>query len=480
MAEVVRRSRWPVAIASLLGLAVLIAARAGDATIPPCEGCGPSARPHVLLVTIDALRADHLGVYGYTRPTSPNLDALAREGALFEAAYSPTGATGPAHATLFTGRPPLAHGVERNGLVLPPSEETLAERLAAAGYQTAAFVSSFPLTRRYGLDQGFRHYDDAFPAGAGTLDLDEWSGATVDGAFDRRARATVRSTLDWLAGRSAAEPQFVWVHLFDPHDPYDPPPRFAQAFPPTGSDEQSLARARYDAEIAYTDAMLGRLVKGFDAWAGNARTVVIVTADHGEGLWDHGWRSHNRFLYDEETRVPLVWRERGRVAAGLLVPEPVQLADVAPTLLADLGVRPRPKASAGRDLVALLRGETRGGEEPVFFQAPRYPESPPLWGPSFAVRVGRWKLIEWRSGETELYDLWMDAGEHENLARREPRVRAELAARLSDWRDAQALVRAPAPPAAPLDAQERLALGALGYLEPAAAPTRSGTLSSPK
>lgn len=436
----------------MAGAVLAVALACGDA----------SPRPHVLLVTVDTLRADRLGAYGYTRPTSPNLDRLAREGALFEVAYAPTGATGPSHATLFTSRYPLAHRVERNGLVLPPSERTLAELLHEAGYETAAFVSSYPVTRRYGLDQGFSHYDESFDTESDTLELEEWSGERVEGAFDRRGRATLRAARAWLEQRDARERLFLWVHLFDPHDPYVAPPRFARPFLASGQDERARAGALYDAEIAYTDAVLGRLVEAFEAWAGQGSTLLVVTADHGEGLWDHGWRMHNRYLYEEETRVPLVWRWPGRIPAGLRIGQPVHLADVAPTLLGLLGIPRDGLPLEGRDLAPVLQGDAAAnGERPIWLQGPDYD---PAWGPRFALRVGDWKLIEWHSGRHELYDLRVDPGERHDLARREPQVRRQLSAQLSHWRDGQAAVRGPER-IERLEARDREALRALGYLD---------------
>lgn len=436
--------------AVLAGVVLACAIACGEA--PP--------RPHVLLVTIDTLRSDHLGAYGYALPTSRNLDRLAREGALFEVAYAPTGATGPSHATLFTSRHPLTHRVERNGLVLSPNEQTLAEILQQAGYETAAFVSSYPLTRRYGLDQGFAHFDERFDAENETLHVEVWDGKTVEGAFDRRGSATVRAALRWLGARSAPEPLFLWVHLFDPHGPYAPPLRFAKPFLAPEQDERERERALYDAEIAYTDAMLGRLVEGFEAWAGEHEALLIVTADHGEGLWDHGWRKHNRYLYEEETRVPLIWRWRGRIPAGGRIAQAVHLADVAPTLLSALDLPYDRLPFEGRDLGRMLQGDADSDDErPVWLQSP---VTDPSWGPRFAVRVGRWKLIEWQSGRSELYDLALDPGERQDLAGREPAVREELRERLSQWREAAA--RAP-DPVERLDERDTEALRALGYLE---------------
>src|SRR5581483_11201511 len=311
---------------------------AGDgARAAPVAPAARADRPDVLLVTVDTLRADHVGAYGYARATSPHLDALARQGALFEVAYSPMGATGPAHATLFTSRQPIAHGVGRNGVPLPDDLPTLAGLLTAAGYRSAAFVSAFPVASRFGFGRGFEHYDDAFGPSGGTVSWRRrWRRRGATGAFDRRGAETVDRALAWLGASARDRPRFLWVHLFDPHEPYDAPAPWDRAFARPDAATRERAIDAYDGEILYADAQLGRLIAAFDALAPGG--LLVLAADHGEGLWDHGVAHHGRTLFEEEVRVPLVVRWPGRVAAGARVPQPAHLIDVLPTIAGAAGV----------------------------------------------------------------------------------------------------------------------------------------------
>ena len=274
---------------------------------PPAAS--PAAPPSVLLVTIDTLRADRLGAYGDAQARTPHLDALARRSLVFERAFAPAPLTLPSHATLLTGLLPPAHGVRGNGsFALGAGPPTLAEALGARGLRTAAFVGGFPVSRRFGLARGFEHYDDA---------LAKAPGLHFEFA-ERRAPEVVSAARGWLAQQ--AGPVFVWVHLFDPHAPYDPPPAYAGPDP-------------YRGEIAATDAALGGLLEAWDARAG--RSYVAVTSDHGEAFGEHGEESHSLFVYDVTLRVPLLLRGPGIGARRETTP--VGLSDLAATLLARVG-----------------------------------------------------------------------------------------------------------------------------------------------
>ena len=436
-----------------------------------CDLFSPQ-RPNVLLVTVDTLRADHVGAYGYEPPTTPNIDRLAAEGALFETTYAPMGTTTPSHATLFTSRHPLAHGVVRNGLALLEGEHTLAEALRQRGYRTAAFVSSFPVSRRFGLDQGFDHYDDDFEASRETFRVREWEGHDVGGRFDRRGSDTTNRALAWLEALAPGAPVFLWLHLFDPHGPYVAPRAFQAFFPLDEGDQFRKRRARYDAEIRYADAELGRLLAAFEALAPGSPPLVMVTSDHGEGLSDHGWPDHNRTLYEEELRVPWVLHWPGRVPAGARPAQPAHLVDVAPTLLGLLGIEPA-EAFEGRDWSGLLEeaeeGDERGSPEPkrpLWLQRPYYADGHPRagdrgWG--FGLRAGDWKLIETDGQPDELYHLERDPRERRNLAAaRADRVQA-LSQRIRTWRREQA-AKAEAR-AGEMSEEVREGLEALGYGE---------------
>ena len=445
----------------------MLASLAVLAGCSPAAGPDADAPPDVLLVTIDTLRADHVGAYGYHRATTPVLDRLAATGVLFEIAYAPMGATSPSHASLMTSLLPPAHGVVRNGLALADDHETLAERFGAAGHCTAAFVSSYPVKSRFGFEQGFAHFDEAFTREGSTVTFRGWEGQPVQGGFDRRASETTDAAVAWLEQRDEACPAFVWVHYFDPHMPYAPP-EHARLW--DGEDAGPRARmvAGYDAEIRYTDEQLGRLLQAFDEAGGARDRVTVVTADHGEGLRDHGHLTHNKLLYDSEVRVPLVFHAPGRIAAGMRSGQPAHLVDVAPTLLALAGVDTERRE--GVDLSVHLRASAPSPDasRPLLLQRPHYAragDDDPRSDARFGVRSGTWKWIGGgRSGRDELYDLSIDPGELDDLADRSPDVTARLADRAASMAEASGrLQRGPAPPR--VDEEDRRALEALGYVE---------------
>jgi arylsulfatase A-like enzyme len=459
--------------AALLALAWALGTGCGDrvsvAPEPPtptatAPAAAPGGRPSIVLVTIDTLRADHVGAYGYPRPTTPHLDALAAAGARFETAYAVSSTTLPSHATLFTSRYPDEHGVLKNGLPLPADVPTLAERLRAHGYETAAFVSSFVVERRFGLARGFDHYDDDFRGADHSSPIRNWEGHALDAPYDRRGAATTDRALAWLAARSDDRPFFLWVHYFDPHGPYDPPPPHRDAFLET-ADPTSPRHAidLYDGDVHYADAQLGRLL----AATAPRAPLTIVTSDHGEGLWDHGWLEHGVFLYEEMVRVPWVVHWPGTIAPGRVVGGLAAHVDLAPTLSGLLGLElvPEPR---GRDLSSVLRGEAAPDpDRAVHLQRRHYDPMRRghlrVAGSKHAIRVGDWKLIV-SPGELgfELFDLARDPAERHNLAGLRPDRLQALHARLGRWHEAQ--VARPVAPVAP-DADARARLRALGYVE---------------
>ena len=406
-----------------MGAVLIVGCRGGAAreTAP-----GPSATPaarSVLLVTVDTLRADRLGCYGDARARTSRIDALAAGGTVFERAFTPVPITLPAHASLFTGLIPPAHGVRGNGaFALAAGVPTLAEAFAADGRATAAFVGGFPLARRFGLDRGFAHYDDR---------MGKPSGVNYEFA-ERRADAVVDAAIAWLAQRPGDV--FVWVHLFDPHAPYDPPPAFA------GEDP-------YRGEIAAVDAAVGRLLDAWDARPGPA--TVALTADHGEAFGEHGEESHSLFVYDVTLRVPLVLKGGGVIAAARR-PETVSIADLGATLLS-LGGAP------GRLPGANLLGPA-DASRPLYAEtlAPRFDFG---WSELRAVRSGRHKLI--RAPRPELYDVESDPGEMRNLAAAQP----EIVARLSDTLDTVLDAAGEAQTRRAVDPETAERLRALGYVQ---------------
>jgi arylsulfatase A-like enzyme len=423
-------------------------------------GCAESRRTNLVLVSVDTLRSDHCSAYGYRRDTTPALARLAAGGALFTQAYAPMPVTGPSHATLFTGLYPISHGLTRNGKVLVPEARTLAERLGAAGYETAGFVSSFVLHPRFGFAQGFERYDAGIPKKGATIRRSHWEGHPVAGGFDRRAPRTVRLARQWLEQRSGERPFFLFVHLFDPHFPYSAPPPFGRRF--VRGARSSLEA--YDGEVAYADHSLGRLLDALDELGLADSTLVVFTADHGEGLGQHGIPAHGAVLYEEALRVPLVLRLPGRIRAGLRRRDLVHLGDVVPTVLELLEIDgPRGDgASLAPALVAGARLEPR----PVFFQRRRFIATRiggrAIRGREFGVREGRWKLIEnTETAELELYDLATDPRERRNLAATEPERARDLSARIRDWRAGRGLKAAEGE--LPHDVREQMR--ALGYVE---------------
>ena len=274
--------------------------------IATLAACSKPVADNLLFITMDTTRADHLSLYGYDHPTSPELERIARRGTVFESAHSHVASTLPAHSSMMTGQLPPTHGVRCNGVLrLPETATTLAERLRAAGFSTAAVVGAFPLERRFGLAQGFQVYDDDFASseltarrrGASMDKQGRWLGHDYPD-FERSGFEVTERAIEWLAQRGPGKEQdnkrwFLFAHYFDAHSPYESAP------------EQSVRFASpYDAEIASVDAEIGRLVTYARAMPG--RTLVVITADHGESLGEHGESEHNRFVYEATNRVPLV------------------------------------------------------------------------------------------------------------------------------------------------------------------------------
>jgi arylsulfatase A-like enzyme len=448
---------WGLALAALAALA---------------GGCRRAPdRPNLVLVTVDTLRADHTTPYGYGRDTTPVLARLAREGVVVDQAYAPMATTGPSHAALLTSRYPIALGYLRNGQRLDEGLTTLAERLHAAGYRTSAAVSSFVLDKRLGFAQGFGTYECTFEKQRATATMERWEGLAVPAGFDRRADETTDIALAWLARRGKDRPFFLWVHYFDPHQPYAPPAPYDRRFPGAGQPGPAGITALYDGEIAFADRELGRLVDAIEAEGLSGRTLLVVTADHGEGLMQHGHMGHGLHLYEEAVRVPLVYRWPGSLPAGTRVPGPVEHVDLVPTVLDLLGLPRGQEDVQGQSLAAALRGGTgTAGQDPrraVFLQRRLYDTDVVsgfrVRGEKFAVRAGQWKYIEAPEEETrELFDLRADPGETKDLFAAEGAVAQRLARGLAGWR-ARFDRRARARDDSSSEMQE--ALRALGYVQ---------------
>jgi len=398
-------------------------------------GLGQEAPERVVLVTIDTLRADRVGAYGDPAARTPSLDALADAGVRFDQAVAPTPLTLPSHTSLMTGLTPPQHGVRHNSFFALREEiPTLAERLRAEGFATAAFVGAFVLDSQFGLARGFDTYDDEVGQRHAT--------PTPFSFAERTADRVVDAALEWLA--HAPDRFFLWVHLYDPHANYDPPERYLAA---VGGDA-------YAGEIAFADAQVGRLIRTVTARWDPSRLVVAVTSDHGESLGEHGEPSHGYMLYDATQRVPLFLVGPG-LPAGAVVDEQVRLVDLAPTLLALAHAEPLP-GTTGRSLLPLVAGRT----EPVRIAlletlATQFDMG---WSPLLGVRDGRYKYI--RAPRPELYDLRADPGETRNLARRHPERVGEMDGILGE----RLTGVEPLAPNVDLDEEDRRRLESLGYV----------------
>jgi arylsulfatase A-like enzyme/Flp pilus assembly protein TadD len=398
----------------------------------PSKAANAQLPTHLLLVTLDTTRADHLGCYGGPPGRTPVLDRLAARGTRYAGALTPVPLTLPAHASILTGLDPRAHGLRDNGIgSLPEDVPTLATALAERGYATAGFAASRVLDRRFGLGRGFATYDDAMAAER----LGEF------GYPERDAAAVTDAALAWLERRPAERPFFLWVHYYDPHAPYAPPARFR-------------GHGEYAGEIAYVDSQIGRLLAALPD--GGARTVIAAVGDHGEALGEHGEDGHGIFLYGATLRVPLILAGPG-VDKGAVKEGPVSLVDLAPHLLALLGVEAR---NENADTPAGgLASARRLGAAPQVFSETHMPANAYGWAPLAAVTDARYRLV--RAPAPELYDLATDPGERRNVVAEQRPVVARLARAL---RDHEAAI--PQRDAAQVAADEELAtaLRSLGYL----------------
>jgi len=450
--DVVRRAFRPAGGRLTAGvLAILVAGatacdsdRASRAAPLPA---GALRGANVLLVTIDTLRADRVGAYGSTRVLTPTLDRLAAEGLRFATAYAHVPLTLPSHASLLTGSYPTRHGVRDNGAFrLDDKLPTLAGALKSSGYRTAAFVGSFVVDARFGLDRGFDLYDDRMLGSSTGLE-----------PVQRNAEQVLAPALDWIVGGSSpqapspASPQppapgrwFAWVHLYDPHEPYAPPEPYRSRY----SSEP------YDGEIAFTDAALGSFLNRIRAAAALENTLVVIAADHGESLGEHGERTHGLFAYDATLRVPLIIWAPPRIAAAVFT-DPIRLVDVAPTLLDLIGASALANAD-GRSVRPFAAGEQQFEDPGSYFEALNA-NLTRSWAPLTGIVQGGHKLIDLPL--PEVYDLAADPGEQRNVyASQRDRAR-DLEARL----DRIAAGAAPAAPAA-VDAETQNRLRSLGYV----------------
>ena len=396
-----RRARWIIGLVLAGGAAAAAWTWPGRRDVPPHAALRGA---NILLVTIDTLRIDRLGAYGNASGLTPTLDALAARGVRFSHAWSHAPITLVAHASILTGLTPPHHGIRNNGAFrLGDLPVTLASALQRAGYRTGAFVGAFVLDARFGLNRGFDEYDDRY--GDATAPAFSFVERTADRVLD--------AATTWIARPADGRPWFAWVHLFDPHAPYRPPPGFAGG------------RSAYDAEIAWTDRALGDALARLSRQGALDRTLIVVTADHGESLGEHGETTHGLFAYDSTVRVPLLIVGPGIERA--VAATPTAHADILPTILDLLGIE-APDGIDGRSRRAALAGD-RGAPQPIYLES-LDANLTRGWAPLTGMIAGGWKYID--LPHPELYDLDRDPGERTNLIDREPQRAREMRARLAE------------------------------------------------
>lgn len=421
-------------------------------------------KPNVILITLDTTRADHLGCYGYAGVKTPNLDALAGRGVLFEQAATTSPLTLPAHCSLMTGMYPTYHGVRINGnTALSEEQTTIAEVLSGRGYACGAFIGAFVLDGRWGLNQGFQHYDDQF-------DLKKYKHLDL-GAIQRPGNQVMDAALSWLEGQKN-HPFFAWIHLYDPHTPYEPPEPYRSEYGRGG------LVGLYDGEIAFMDEQIGRCVTWLEKNGLGQDTILVLIGDHGEGLGSHGEGTHGYFIYECAVHVPLIVATPFEGLRGIRVSSQVRSVDVFPTLLELAGTEPTAKTQ-GRSLLGMMFRPGKKEARTAYVES----MSPNLqfgWSALHSLRTPRYKYID--APRAELYDLTQDAEEQTNLLPQAPDIARKMKAEL-DRLMTETSRGAPTPQAANLDKETMERLSALGYVgAPVSAkkPKGRGPLADPK
>jgi len=442
--------RAPLTLLAVVSLALACGGaeeRAPEVEQPAAESEPEAPALNVVLITLDTTRADALVPYGQSVPTSPNIAAMVKEGVLFEQALSSSPSSTPSHASLFTGKHPYAHGVRSDsGYVLSPDNRTLAEHLREHGYTTAAQVASAVLGRQTRLDQGFDQYKDILKA---VSPLDALVAASREEEVATRPGDEITREAIMFLRLNQDRPFFLWLHYYDAHPPHDPPIPFRRA---VGGEDL------YFAEVRRLDYQIGRFLYELVELGLRDRTLVVVTADHGEGRGDHGELTHSYYVYDSTMRIPLIFFGPDLVPHGARVASLVRAVDVAPTIVDLLGLPPLEDVQ-GRSLRPLIEDPARDLELTGYGESI---EALNAFGsdPLRFIRVGNWKYIH--KVDPELYDLDQDPGELENLAARHPERVAALRERLADL--LRSAAPAPADAVEALDEEQRRELEALGHV----------------
>jgi len=420
---------------------------------PGCGGEKPGShragnreeQSNIILLTIDTIRADHLGCYGAENIRTPGMDLLAGEGVLCEKAVASAPLTLPSHCSILTGLYPADHGVlDNGGFTLDGGQTLVSEMLRDAGYETAAFVGAFVVDQRWGLGQGFDHFSS-------DLHLGRYEDVSLE--IERRGDEVIRDFLSWL-DQNHQKPFFVWLHLFDPHDPYDPPPPFNETY-----------RGRpYEGEIAYTDALVQTLRAELKKRALWKDLLFILVGDHGESLGEHGEQTHAYFVYNSTLLVPMILKFPDMAHGGQRIETLVRTVDIVPTLMDYLELA-SPISFRGRSLLPYLTSPGPG-DLPGYSES-HYARTHFGWGSLRAVMDGRYKYID--APRPELYDLNLDPGETKNIMDDKPQIAAALKKEMEKILE-QSATGGWLPEPASMDSETRARLEALGYLTAAPSP----------
>jgi arylsulfatase A-like enzyme/Tfp pilus assembly protein PilF len=432
---------------------------------PALKGAEPNRSPNVLLITVDTLRADHLGCYGYRQIKTPNIDDLARAGVRFNRAFAQVPLTLPSHVVILSGTYPMYNQVrDFTGVGLPENVGIISQAFQRQGFTTAAFVSAFVLDGTWwGLRKGFDVYDDRF-------DPKQYETRNP-GNIQRRGDETVDKFLAWFAHRPS-KPFFAWIHLYDPHSPYEPPEPYRSQY----------SGHLYDGEIAFDDAQLGRVFKALQEAKIYDKTIVAFVSDHGESLGEHGEGEHGFFLYNSTIHVPLIIKPATQ-QPGRSIDSVASTVDVAPTLLQLAGVDDTlTRQFQGRSLAGAVSGRSSAGENRVAYAETLYPQNSFGWSSLKAIITNRYAFIE--APEAELYDLDRDFAEKQNLYGEKKADANALKAQL-DGIERRYASRSPAASSGATQlSQETLeklkSLGYLAYTAPASATRPGAKLADPK
>jgi arylsulfatase A-like enzyme/Tfp pilus assembly protein PilF len=401
-------------------------------------------KPNVVLITLDTTRADHLPCYGYTGVKTPHLDELAEKGIVFEQCTSSSPLTLPSHASMMTGLYPTFHKVRVNGNTAVSQEHlTLAEVLSEQGYQCGAFIGAFVLDGRWGLKQGFHHYDDRF-------DMKKFKRLDL-AMVQRPANELIDASIAWLEEQKDS-PFFAWIHLYDPHAPYEPPE-------PYFSEYNTSLIGLYDGEIAFTDEQIGRFISWLDKNGLKDNTLIALMGDHGEGLGDHGEMAHGYYIYDYAVQVPFLLVTPFEDFQGIRVKVQARTVDIYPTLLEMVGA-PIPDENQGQSLLGAVFSPNSGKDAFAYCES-FTPNIHYGWSPLHSLRTTRFKYID--APCPELYDMIEDPEELNNLRDRLPDKTREFKEVL-DRIIRETGQSAPQPEAANLDQDTLRRLAALGYI----------------